>query len=231
MKDVLFFMDLIALGIPRWFTASGIATEFIFGLFTLLIMFFSYRIYKLTNQRYTGLFTVAFASFTMSYFIHALLNLFILLGVNSSDVVGMFAPTIQHNIFPLSVVAVSLHILFMIGGLSLLAYVTLKESNPKIFVLFILLSGIGLITTKALILTFYLLASMFLLFITIQHYSRYVRLQNTNSLIIFCAFAFIFLGNFQLALSIFIGIFYLLGHLTVLVGYMLLLASLLRVVR
>ena len=224
-------MDLIALGVPMWFTASGIISEFVFGLVTLLIAFFSYRVYKLTHQRYTGLFTLSFASISAAYFIQAALNLFIILGVNSSDLVGVIAPAIRHNVFPLSVVAVMLHIALLIGGLAVLSYVTLKESNPRVFVLLVLLAIVGLLTTDALILTFYLMSSMFLLFITLQHYSRHKKSGTVGSLLIYFGFALIFLGNFQLAMSFFIGTFYILGHLTTLIGYFLLLASLLRVVR
>jgi hypothetical protein len=145
--------------------------------------------------------------------------------------VGAIAPAIRHNVFPLSVIAVGLHILLMIGGLALLSYVTLRESNPRIFILLVFLSFIGLLTTKSLILTFYLFSSIYLLFITFQHYIRHKNKGTANSFLIYFGFALIFLGNFQLALSFFIGTFYLLGHLTTLLGYFLLLASLLRVVK
>lgn len=224
-------MDLIALGIPSWFTASGIATEYVFGLVTLLIAFYAYRIYKLTHQRYTGLFTLSFISISIAYFIQATLNLLIVVGVRSHDLVGAVAPTVQQFTFPLSVIAVSMHMLFMIGGLALLAYVTLKEANAPVYALFIVLSFIGLLTTSVLILTFYLLTSTYLLFITLQHYRKHKKQRTMNSLLIYFGFASIFLGNFQLALSMFLGIFYLFGHMTVLIGYFLLLASLLRVVK
>ena len=216
-------MNLIAVGIPEWFTISGIAIEIVFALVTLLIALYSYKIYKITNQEQTGLFSIAFASISLSYLIQAMMNSFIVLGARNA--LDAIAPLV----FPLSVIAVSLHVVLMLGGLALLAFVMLKEKNPEVFVLFLFLSFAGLLATKSLILTFYLLSSIYLVFITFRHYCRHKKQGTTNSLLVYLGFAFIFIGNFQLALSMFLGIFFLLGHITILIGYFLLLASLLRV--
>lgn len=224
-------MDLLAFGVPHWFTGSGIIIELIFALVTILIAFYAYKVYRIARQRYIMLFGLAFMSISFAYFIQAVLNFFILKQVQSYHIFTTILAPERCPSIQLSIFAVWLHIIFMIAGIALLAYVTMKERGKKIYLLFIALSVIALLFSFDVILTFHLLTSAFLLFITIQHYNRHKSQGTVNSLLVFFGFGFIFLGALQLAAASILGLFYIFGHLTVLVGYLLLLASLLRVVR
>lgn len=225
-------MDLIALGVPRWYTTSGIAIELLFAFVALAIALFSWKVHKFMKKRQTGLFTLGFFLISFAYFIQAALNFFIVRGIMSHTVLSaMRAPPEIVTSFQLSIIAVSLHVLFVIAGLALLAYVTLKERNPQVYALLISVSILGLLFTKYLILTFYLMSSIYYLFITLQHYKRHTQRHTLTSFFIYFGFALLFIGTFQLAISMILGIFYILGHLTLLIGYLLLLASLLRVTR
>lgn len=224
-------MDLLAFGVPHWFNSSGIILELVFALVTVLIAFYSYKVYKIAKQRYTLLFGAAFFSMAIAYFVQAALNFMIHRSINSLDIFLMaldpsHCPTLQ-----LSVIAVTLHIFFMIAGLSLLAYVTLKERNYQIYGLLLVLSFVGIIFSSNLVFVFHLLATVFLAFITAQHYRRHGKHRSLNSFLVFFSFGLIMLGHLQLAISVFLSLFYILGHLTVFVGYILLLVNLLRVVR
>lgn len=224
-------MDLLAFGIPQWFTSSGIILELIFALVTLLIAVYSYKVYKISKQRYTFLFGAAFFSIGIAYFLQATLNFLINRSINSLDVFAMALPLSHCPTFQLSILAVLLHVIFMIVGLALLAYVTLKERNFKIFVLFLLLSFVGLLFASQMVFVFYILSSTFLLFITLQNLKRHRKQGTLNSILLFFGFGLIFLGNLQLAISMYLGLFYLLGHISVFVGYVLLLINFLRVVK
>lgn len=224
-------MDLLAFGIPQWFTSSGIILELIFALVTLLIAVYSYKVYKIARQRYTFLFGAAFFSIGIAYFVQAALNFMIHRSVNSLDVFSMALPPAHCPTFQLSIIAVSLHVIFMIAGLALLAYVTLKERNFQIFALFLVLSFTGILFASHMVFVFYIISSIFLAFITLQHFKRHGKQGSVNSFLVFFSFGLIFLGNLQLAISMFLGLFYIIGHITVFVGYVLLLANLLRVVK
>lgn len=224
-------MDLVAFGVPHWFSSSGILLELVFALVTLLIAVYSYKVYKIARQRYTFLFGAAFFSIGIAYFVQATLNFMIHRSINSIDIFSMALPPAHCPTFPLSVLAVSLHMFFMIAGLALLAYVSLKERNYNIFALFILLSFIAILFAIHTVLVFYLIASIFLAFIMFQHYKRLGTHKSLNTYLLFVGFGLLFVGNLQLTISMFLGLFYILGHITVFIGYLLLLANLLRVVR
>ena len=224
-------MDLLAFGVPQWFTGSGIILELIFALVTLLIAVYSYKVYKIARQRYTFLFGAAFFSIGIAYFLQAALNFLIHQRINSVDLFSVALPLAQCPTFQLSILAVSLHIFFMIAGLALLAYVTLKERNYQIYILFLVLSLIAILFATHLVFVFHLLSSVFLAFILIQHYRRHGTHRSINSFLVFFSFALLFIGHLQLAISMFLSLFYILGYITVFAGYILLLANLLRVVR
>ncbi len=224
-------MDLLAFGVPSWFSGSSIIIELIFAIVALLVAFYAYKVYRIARQRYTMLFGMAFLSISFAYFIQAILNFLIMKQINSFEVFSTILSPNHCPAFPLSILAVGLHIFFMIVGISLLAYVTMKERGQRIYVLLLLLSLIGILFSGYLILTYYLLTSAFLLFITLQHFKHHKRHGSTNTLLVFFGFGLVFLGTLQLAIATVLGLFYIIGHLTVLVGYLFLLASLLRVVR
>lgn len=224
-------MDLVGCATPMWFGASGIITELFFALVTLLIAFYAYRIYKIAHQRSSLFFGVAFLSISFAYFIQAIFNFLMLMQIQTHDIIPLATNAAAASAFQLSVFAVVFHIIFMILGVALLAYVTLKERSLKIYLLFLSLSFVGLILTPYFRTIFFLIVAFFLLFISAQHYQRHTRQRSTTTLLVFFGFALLFIGNLLLAAVTILHTFYVLSHIVIFVGYVLLLASLLRVVR
>lgn len=224
-------MNLLVFGIPNWFTSSGILMELVFALVTIMISVYSYKVYKITKQRNTFLFGGAFFSIALAYFLQATLNFLITTKVNSKDLFSLVMPVTHCPSFQLSVLAVFSHMFFMIIGLSLLSYVTLKERNHQTFVLLVLLSLTAIALSHYLLLSFFIISSIFLLFITLQHYKRHVKKGKRSTLILFMGFGLIFLGMLQLAISTYLGLFYLLGHISMFIGYFLLLINFWRVLK
>ena len=224
-------MNFIIGGNPSWFMSSGILMELVFALVTIMISVYAYKIYKITKQRNTFLFGGAFFSIALAYFVQASLNFLISLKINSKDLIQSIAPSVHNAGIQLSILAVFLHIFFMITGLVLLSYVTLKERNHQTFALLMIISFLGLLFAHPIILFFEILSSMFLLFITIQYYQRHSIKGTSNTLMIYLSFGMLFLGTLQLAGSSIINTFYFLGHLTSFIGYLLLLINFWRVVK
>ncbi len=223
-------MQLIACSAPVWFGASKIIMQLIFSLVTFFIALFAYKVYKISRQRSSLLFGLAFVSVSFAYFIEAVFNYFLLSGVQSMRLLSSVGLSMRTT-FQLSFIAVGLHTILMILGLTLLSYVTLKERGIKIFLLLFLLSLTALIMSTHLGITFYTITSIYLLFITLQYYQHHTQKPSLNSLLIFLSFGLLFLGNLQLAFATTLNWLYLAGHFISLVGYLLLLASFFRVVR
>ena len=217
--------------VPAWFHTADLLIQFLFAVVTILIAFYSFRVYKITKTRYPFLFGVGFLAVSLAYLTQAFLDLLIRLSVSSADIMGVMSGATTQVTFQLSALATLAHIILMVGGLGLLSYVTLKERGVKPLLLILSLSFVALLFAANYTLAFYLITSIFLLFMTAQYYQRHEKMRNIRSLYIFLGFALLFLGNLLLALAPVLISMYVVGHIVSLAGYVLLLASLLRVVR
>lgn len=223
-------MQLITCTTPLWFGISEIIIQLIFMLVTFFIAFFAYKVYRISRQKSLFLFSLAFIAVSFGYFIEALFNYLLFLGVRTTHLLPVFSGTTQ-PVFQLSILAIGLHMLFMVSGLALLSYVTLKERGIKVLTLLLSLSLVGLVMSAHIGVTFYLITSIFLLFITAQYFQRHARKPTTNSLMVFLGFGMLFLGTVQLAFASTLDLLYISGYFISLFGYLLLLANLLRVIR
>ena len=214
-----------------WFVGAELIAEFIFALVTLFIAFYAYKVYKFSRQRAPLLFGLGFFSISTGYFLQVALNLLLLKNVSTTQIVSTIVGESVHSGLQLSIVATVLHIIFMTFGLGLLSYVTLKERGTKIFLLIMSLAYIALIFSFSLTAVFYVITSIFLLFMTAQHYQRHGDVRSYHTFYVFMGFGLLFLGQVQLALSNYFTTLYVSGVLTVLAGYLLLLWSLLRTMR
>lgn len=225
-------MQIASCTVLPWFRGPEFLIELVFALITLIIAFYAFKVYKLSRQRSIMLFGTGFFFVGLSYLIQAVLNLLIFRNITTHDLLRVASGSaVVQSTMQLSILATISHIAFMMLGLIFLAYVTLKERGIKILLLLFSISFVALIFSNNPLLVFYLLTSIYLLFITAQHYQRHSEVRNFSSLYVFLGFALLFLGNAQLALSTSFGLLYLTGLIVLLFGYLLLLASLVRVVK
>lgn len=225
-------MQIATCPILPWFSGPEFVIELIFALITFIIAFYANKIYKITKQRSIMLFGFGFFFVGLAYLIQAILNLLIFRNITTNDIIAIASgnAVVQSSI-QLSILATISHIAFMILGLIFLAYVTLKERGVKILLLLLSISFVALVFSNDPLLVFYLLTSIYLLFITAQHYKRHSNTRSYNSLYVFLGFALLFLGKLQLALSAIFGLLYITGLIVLLIGYLLLLASLMSVIK
>lgn len=225
-------MQLVTCPILPWFKGPEFLIELVFAAVAFIIAFYAYRVYKISRQRSIMLFGAGFTFISLAYFIQAILNLLIFRSVTTNDIVRIASGNaIAQTGVQLSIIATVSHVAFMTLGLVFLSYVTLKERGIKILLLLLSMSFVALVLSNNPLLVFYLLTSIFLLFITAQHYQRHSETRTYNSFYVFLGFALLFLGNIQLALSTSLGLLYISGLVVLLLGYLSLLASLVRVVR
>ncbi|MFP4119228.1 MAG: hypothetical protein ACLFTH_04205 [Candidatus Woesearchaeota archaeon] len=223
-------MKFVTCVIPNWFTISEIGIQALFVIVTLLIAYNAYKVYRISGHRSSLLYGAGFLGLGVGYFMQALLHIFLFFGVSSKDILAVASQqaTVTSTV-QLSAIPTVLGMVATIAGLATIAYVTLKEKNPKVLILLIVL-GMVSITTPYYPVTYHLAASIFLGFITIQYFKHHERKRNAQSMAVYLGFGFILLGTLQLALSDVMSTFYILGHFVALIGYLLLLWSLMKVV-
>src|SRR3989344_7613445 len=61
--------------VPRWFQGYDVTFEIVFALITLAVSLFSFKIYKLSQQKESKYFGISFLLISLSYFVWAFLNL------------------------------------------------------------------------------------------------------------------------------------------------------------
>jgi hypothetical protein len=223
-------MRIVEWALPPWFASSEILIQLVFAFVTLFIAYYSYKVYKLSSQQPSLLYGLGFLGVSVSYFVQAILNFFVLRGVQSDQIIQAVTAGAMDHVIPLSVVAVVLHMILMTASFGLLAYVTLKSRGVKPLLLIWSLSFAALLFADKFTIAFYLICAILLLYITAQYYQRLDKYRTLSSLQVFLGFGMILLGMAQIGLALTFNLLYITGHFVALVGYLLLLWSLFRVV-
>lgn len=206
---------------PTWFFGYDVILELVFAFVSFLVAFYAFKIYRITQQRKTRLFGLSFIFISIAYLLEAIINYFILLELRNGAVsVGDLL-----EIHSLNVVGVYSHLLFMIIGLVMLAYMTFNTEDVKVFLVMLTTSILVIFTGKELFNDFYLLTVVYLFVIAWYYLTNYRNNKRKSTLAVALAFFLLFLGNVQFVLSITNNVFYVLGHIIELIAYFLILLN------
>lgn len=203
--------------VPKWFFGYDIALELALAVITLIVSLYAFKIYKLSEQRQSKLFGIAFLFFSISYFIQSFLNICRIIKINNINIVNS--------------IGVYTHINFFIIGLVTLTYMTLKIKSMKTYSLLLITMLLSLLFSANKIYLFYLLSSILLIYIIIHYFINYLKNKKPKALLVLIAFAFLLFGNIHFIFSINYGLYYVIGHFLELIAYLLILIDLILVVR
>lgn len=215
--------------IPSGFFVYNLVFGLIFLITTSLVSIFSYRVYKLTRQDQLRLFSLAFLGFSLAYATRSVIELITLSKLKVMLVDGIGRHEIAEVIFPLRAVSEYVFMLFFIGGLILLTYMTFKTKNrPMLFLLFgtVFLS---LLLNPFPLFLFHILASLFFIIIVIHYYKNYQSKKKLQTFLVFIAFAFLLLCNLTLIFSVRQPSPFTIGRILELVAYLFILTDLILI--
>ena len=92
--------------------------ELVFALITLAVAFYSFKIYKLSDQKKSRIFGIAFLFISSSYFIQSLFNTSIFFELNEK-----FISLIEiNNLLTINILSIFLHMVFFTVGIVTLIY-------------------------------------------------------------------------------------------------------------
>jgi len=213
--------------VPNWFFGISIFLELLFAVVTIAVAYYSYKIYKLSGQRETKIFSLAFLFIAVSYILWACINFFIAAQLNQN----LRALDFQEigRIIGLNQFAIYAFFVFFIIGLITLTYTTLKINNRRTYILIILTSLLGLFLSCNVSLTFYLLSSVLLFLISGYYYEEYQLRKNKKTLITLVAFTCLFFGNLNFIFTANNYVYYVIGHILKLAAYGLILFNLVSI--
>jgi len=219
---------MVSLGFcPNWFFQYSIMFEIAFAIITLFVALYSFRVYKLSKEKNTMLFGVAFLFLSISYFVQSALNIGILYELSKNiDILSKVSEVIN-----LGLNALYTHIVFTIIALTILVFITLKTKSLRIFLILLFISILPIYLGKDPLYSFYVISSTYLIFINYHYLKRYIEKRHIHNLIVFIAFMLLFLSDLHFIFSINHQIFYVLGHYFELATYILLLINLIWVLK
>lgn len=200
---------------PIWFLGYDILLELLFFIITLIISIYAFKVYKKTFQKRVLLFSLGFFLISLSYLIQSLFNYLALSKLNENI---CFWINIQSVAF-FNWMGIIAHIFFMVLGLSVLTYMSLKVERKRIFLLIILLPTLGLVFSNNLITMFFIYSSLFLSFLSYHFIKNYINKKNNKTLLVASAFVLLLIGNINFIFLPNNEIFYALGHLINLFAY------------
>ena len=163
---------------PEWFFGYDIVLELFFAIITLTISRFAYKIYKLTNEKRTGLFSLSFFLISLSYIIQSVFNFLILLKLNETICIAVKILSIE----TFNIIGFNFSILLRILGFILLTFMTLKTKNNKILLLLIFTTLISIFTSQNILYSYSLISSVYLIFILFYYIKNYNKNKNTKTL-------------------------------------------------
>lgn len=221
-------MALIHL-VPNWFLRFDIGLEILFAIVTFVVAYYSYKIYKLSDQEESRILSFAFLSISISYLIKAVVNLLIISDVDDkiSNVSFANINTLQN----VGAFANSAYIVLFTFGLVLLAYMTFKIRSLRALSLLLATNVFVIFLSQNWILSFYLLSSLLTIYISAHYYLEYIKKNNYKNLALFFAFIFLFFSGIIFIFSKVYYISYVIGHLLELGSYLIILLILISAIR
>lgn len=213
--------------IPNWFFGYGMAFELIFAIITLAVSWYSFQIYKLSEDKHSKYFGFAFLFFSISYFIQFILNIAILFELNEK-IINLIE---IKDIITLDIFYTLTHMILFTLGLVTLCYMILNIKNKKVYAGMILISLLFILFSVVKINLFYVLSSVLLLFISFYYLRNYIKNTNSKTILMVIAFFCLLIGHLHFIFLMNHQIYYIIGSFLELIAYILILINLLRVIK
>ena len=213
--------------IPDWFLNYGIIFELAFAIITLFVSIYSFRVYRLSGQKKSRTFGLAFLFISISYFIQSFINLAIVSELNEK-VLNIIE---FKNLVTLDNLAIFFHMIFFIFGLVTLIYMILGGKNRFIYIISLIVSALFIFASASNLPFFYIFSSLLLIFILSDYVSNYIKNRNGKTLFIMIAFVCLLLGHLNFIFLVNNQLVYVVGNFLELAAYILILINLIRVIK
>lgn len=212
---------------PNWFFTYSIILEIIFAVVTLIVSYYAFKVYKLTDKKPARLFSTAFVFICLSYVIQAMLNIIILWKL-ADQVVSMIN---LRDAALLNLFGLYAHALFFIIGLIILAYIQFKADDIKIAFLMTALVVTSIMFTWNKLMLFYMLATIILIFISFNYFLNYIRHRTPSTLLVLIAMIFLLFGALHYFFAVDHELYYVIGHILEFLAYSMILINLLLMLK
>lgn len=210
---------------PDWFFGYDVVLEFLFAVITMIVAVQGFKIYKATLQKQPLYLAWSFLLISISNIIQSIINFLIItkLNENISQIVKIKSITMFNNI------GIYTHMFFMLVGLSILTFMTLKTKEIRGLILITILSLASVFLSANPFLIYNVMTSILLITIVLYYIKNFLKNKKTNTLLIAIAFTFLLFGSIHFLFAVNHGLFYAIGNILELVAFSLVLINFVRV--
>ncbi len=222
---------------PEWFIPTEFVFEIISIVITLIIFIYSYKIYKLSNNKRYYYLSLGFLAMAMGFLFKVINSSVVLFNLNHGFFVKVYEsliiPIVRHTyVYTASLI---LYAFLILSGYIIISCLALNIKSKKvIFSLLFIAFLAAILIRQARSFTFFYFFAFFLLAAHIlpYMYENFKKQKSQTSFLVFLSFLFLTLANL-----VFIGItnygvkLYIIGQSLSLVGYILLMINLVLVLR
>ena len=212
---------------PKWFYGFDSIIELIAAIVSVLLIYYSYKCFKLTKENKYLYFSAAFLSLTLGFVAKIIATLAIYRPTIRRSVIGSSIHQAFSELTPsyINSIAFTAHIFFMLLGFMVLFLIIsrLTWKNQRVVALLVyfvfLATWISFIHCQMLYLTSFAL----LLLITYSYYMNYREIKNRKAGFVVVAFGILLVSQAFFVFAVYSGIIYVLAELLQLLGFVYLL--------
>ena len=212
---------------PKWFYGFDSIIELIAAIVSVLLIYYSYKCFKLTKENKYLYFSAAFLSLTFSFIAKIIATLAIYRPAIRRSALGSSINQAFAELTPsyINAIAFTAHIFFMLLGFMILFLIIsrLTWKNQRVVALLVyfvfIATWISFIHCQMLYLTSFAL----LLLITYSYYGNYKVVRSEKSKFVVIAFGILLVSQAFFVFAVYSGIIYVLAELLQLLGFIYLL--------
>jgi|GEM_PF-5049887 len=200
--------------VAEWFITYNNIFTILSVVISLAISALAYKVYHITKHWKTGIFSLAFLLIGIGHFFFFTSFLF------------RFTFDISPHESPLMLAPILLFTLLYIAGAILLLSSTLKVWQWSVPAAIMAMSVVGLALGPRPDMTMHLITFILFVFITAHYLRNYTHHKEKSTFIVLCGFMLLVIGNFTLLFSRHDPLFFSIGRIAQLLGYLAFLGNL-----
>jgi len=212
---------------PKWFYGFDSVIESIAVLVSILLVYYSYKCFKLTREKKYLYFSTAFLSLTFAFIVKIIGTLAIYKPTITRTPLGSSIHQAFTNLTPynLNAIALVMHYFFMLLGFIILFLIISRLTWKNQGVIILLLYFAFLATWLSIVhyQLFYATSFVLLLLITYSYYQNYREIKNEKARFVTIAFGILLISQAFFVFAIYSGTIYVLAELIQLLGFIYLL--------
>jgi hypothetical protein len=208
---------------PKWFYGFDSVIELVATVASILLVYYSYKCFKLTRENKYLYFSTAFFSLTLAFAAKIMGTLAIYMPTVTRTPIGSSIHQTFTNLTPYSInaIALSIHYFFMLLGFMILFLIIsrLTWKNKRVIALLVYFVFLATWLSVVHYQLFYATSFILLLLITYSYYNNYLEIRSEKARFVTVAFGILLISQAFFVFSVYSGIMYVLAELIQLLGF------------